>query len=412
MTRHLRWSLVCALLTLAGPLTLAQPAVEVTTPVPALDGAVGGVAVDKLGYVYVADFGNKVWRVTPWGDVEVFADGLYGSSGNAVDGEGNLLQSSFHGNHLDRIRRDGRVERVVSGLEGPVGVTVVADGTIYVANCQGNWIARVAADGTVSEHARSPELKCPNGLTADGDGNLYALNFNDTKILKITPQGELTHHATLPGFGGGHVVYTGQDLYATTFRGNQLHRVGLDGSVETVAGSGAFGTDDGAGGEASFSSPNGIGYDAVRGLLYVNDYLVPFQQRQQERPRSALRRVELPSLATTLAAALEAGGVEAMAAAYRDFKQARPGFTELQMNAFGYSLLQAGNVAAARRAFELNAESYPQSFNVWDSLAEATRAAGDREKAIELYRRSLAINPGNANATAMLEEMGAGSAQP
>ncbi|HMB53181.1 MAG TPA: hypothetical protein VKU40_07690, partial [Thermoanaerobaculia bacterium] len=127
MTRIAGWSFVCALVLLAATPTLAQPAVEVTTLVPELDGAVGGVAVDKLGYVYVADFGSKVWRVSPWGDVEIFVDGLYGTSGNAIDGEGNLLQSSFHGDHLDRVRRDGGVERIASGLEGPVGVTPGAD---------------------------------------------------------------------------------------------------------------------------------------------------------------------------------------------------------------------------------------------------------------------------------------------
>jgi len=406
MKRVTCWSFVCSLVLLTAVPVLTQPAVEVTTLVPELDGAVGGVAVDRLGYVYVADFGDKVWRVTPWGDVEVFADGLYGTSGNAIDGEGNLLQSSFHGNHLDRVRRAGTVERIASGLEGPVGVAAAPDGTIYVTNCRGNWIAKIAADGSLSEHARSEELSCPNGLTLDGDGNLYVLNFNDAKLLKVTPEGELSLHATLPGIGGGHVVFTGQDLYATTFRGNRLHRVGLDGSVETVAGSGGFGSDDGAGEAASFSSPNGIGWDGVRGVLYVNDYLIPFQQRQQVRPRSSLRRIELPSLVKTLGAALQAGDVEAMAAAYRDFKQARPGFTELAMNAFGYSLLQGGDVTAAVKAFELNAESYPQSFNVWDSLAEAERAAGNRERSIELYRKSLEINPGNANAVRVLEEMG------
>ena len=62
---------------------------------------------------------------------------------------------------------------------------------------------------------------------------------------------------------------------------------------------------------------------------------------------------------------------------------------------------------AAIAAFALNAESYPKSFNVWDSLAEAHKAAGHRDKAVELYRRSLALNPENANAKRMLEELGA-----
>lgn len=409
MSRQARRILVvvAALAALCWTVTLgAAPPVEVTTLVAELDGAVGGVAVDGLGNVFVADFGSKVWKVSPWGEVEVFVDSLYGTSGNTVDPEGNLLQSNFTGNYLVRVRRDGTVERLASDLEGPVGVAVGSDGTVFVTNCRGNWIARVTADGTVEEHARSELLNCPNGLTRDDDDNLYALNFRDTLLLKITPDGTVSEHARLPGVGGGHVVFTGQDLYATTFRGNRVHRVGLDGSVETIAGSGVFGRDDGAGPEASFSSPNGISYDRARGLLYVNDHLIPFSERITSRPVSSLRRIALPSLTRTLTRALEEGGVEALETAYRDFKQGRPTFTELEANRLGYTLLQQGKVAAALRVFELNAESYPDSFNVWDSLAEAHKTAGNREKAIELYRKSLDINPGNANAVRMLEELG------
>lgn len=393
--------------TVAAAPAAAAPPPQVATLVAELDGAVGGIAVDRLGNVYVADFGDRVWRVKPWGEAEVFAEGLYGTSGNAVDAEGNLLQSSFHGNYLSRIRRDGTVERVAGGLEGPVGVAVGDDGDVFVTNCRGNWIARVDAGGEVHEHARSELMQCPNGLARDGDGNLYALNFNGTDLLKVTPDGEVGVHARLPGGGGGHVVFTGQDLYATTFRGHQLHRVGLDGSVETLAGSGRFAVEDGEGLEASFANPNGIGWDPRSGSLYVNDYPVPLAERATARPVSTVRRVALPSLTRTLAAALEAGGADAMEAAYREFLRDRPGFTELEMNRFAYGLLQRGQVESAIRAFELNAETYPSSFNVWDSLAEAHKEAGNRQRAVELYRKSLALNPGNDNARAMLEELGA-----
>lgn len=407
---------ICAVATLSLPLFTALlspaaagaiPPLEVTTLVEELDGAVGGVAVDGLGNVFVADFGNKVWKISPWGDVEIFVDSLYGTSGNTIDPEGNLLQSNFTGNFLVRVHRDGTVERLASDLEGPVGVTVDSEGAVYFTNCSGNWIGRLGDDGTVEEHARSDLFNCPNGLTRDDDDNLYVLNFRDTRLLKITPEGEVSELVRLPGNGGGHVVFTGGELYATTIRGNQVHRVGLDGSVDTVAGSGAFGEDDGPGPEASFSSPNGISYDRGRGLLYVNDHLVPFPERTTTRPVSALRRIELPSLSRTLSQALEEGGVEAMTGAYREFKKGRPGFTELETNGFGYRLLQRGEVKAAIRVFELNAETYPGSFNVWDSLAEAHRAAGNRERAVELYRKSLEINPGNGNAVNMLEELGA-----
>jgi hypothetical protein len=401
------WLLSAFLPAVLSPLSAgAAPPVEVTTLVDELDGAVGGVAVDGLGNIFVADFGDKVWKISPWGDVEVFVDSLYGTSGNTIEPEGNLLQSNFTGNFLVRVHRDGTLERLASGLEGPVGVTVDSEGAIYFTNCRGNWIGRLGDDGEVEELARSDLFNCPNGLTRDNDDNLYVLNFRDTLLLKVTPEGEVSELARLPGIGGGHVVFTGQELYATTFRGNQVHRVGLEGSVETVAGTGAAGEDDGPGPKATFSSPNGISYDRGRGLLYVNDYLVPFPERTTRRPVSALRRIELPSLTRTLTQALEEGGVEALAEAYRDFKKGRPGSTELETNRLGYTLLQQGDTEAAIRVFELNSETYPGSFNVWDSLAEAHKTAGHRDRAIELYRKSLELNPNNANAVKMLEELG------
>ena len=78
------------------------------------------------------------------------------------------------------------------------------------------------------------------------------------------------------------------------------------------------------------------------------------------------------------------------------------------MNVFGYALMGSGNLEAATKVFELNAESYPSSWNVWDSLAEAHMNAGNNEKAIELYEKSLAINPGNTNATQMIARIRGG----
>src|SRR5438105_13716604 len=36
----------------------------------------GGVTVDALGNIYVADFGEIVWKITPEGKRDVFASGL------------------------------------------------------------------------------------------------------------------------------------------------------------------------------------------------------------------------------------------------------------------------------------------------------------------------------------------------
>jgi cytochrome c-type biogenesis protein CcmH/NrfG len=63
-------------------------------------------------------------------------------------------------------------------------------------------------------------------------------------------------------------------------------------------------------------------------------------------------------------------------------------------------------VRDAIAVFELNAEAYPSSSNVYDSLGEAYVVAGDKTSAVRNYRRSLELNPENQNAIRMLEQLG------
>ena len=51
------------------------------------------------------------------------------------------------------------------------------------------------------------------------------------------------------------------------------------------------------------------------------------------------------------------------------------------LNNIGYQFLQNKMPVAAIEVFKLNVEMYPDKVNVYDSLAEAYMAAGDKEKA-------------------------------
>ena len=75
------------------------------------------------------------------------------------------------------------------------------------------------------------------------------------------------------------------------------------------------------------------------------------------------------------------------------------------MNVLGYSLLWSDRIDEAIGVLELNAEAYPDSWNVHDSLGEAYAAAGQRDKAIASYRRSLKLEPRNENARTWLEKL-------
>ncbi len=110
-------------------------------------------------------------------------------------------------------------------------------------------------------------------------------------------------------------------------------------------------------------------------------------------------------IADVLAAVIDADGVEAGVARYRELKASHPDdydFSEDQLNQLGYRYLRAGDTATAIRVFELNVEMFPEAFNPWDSLAEAHLEAGDRDLAIQHYRKSLELNPANENARQML----------
>lgn len=80
-------------------------------------------------------------------------------------------------------------------------------------------------------------------------------------------------------------------------------------------------------------------------------------------------------------------------------------FSEAEMNLTGYRLLEKNRVEDSIKAFELNAKHFPNSWNVWDSLAEAYLTNGQKKKALEHYRRSLELNPLNSNAANFISDL-------
>lgn len=76
---------------------------------------------------------------------------------------------------------------------------------------------------------------------------------------------------------------------------------------------------------------------------------------------------------------------------------------EASLNRMGYQSLQVGKNDDALTLFKLAVDIYPNSFNVYDSYGEALLASGDTTGAVANYRRSLELNPDNANAVQVLQ---------
>ena len=94
--------------------------------------------------------------------------------------------------------------------------------------------------------------------------------------------------------------------------------------------------------------------------------------------------------------------------AYRKIKKNTPlnvTVTENRLNNMGYALMQQKKLPEAIALLKLNVEFYPQSSNTYDSLAEAYMNAGEKDLAITNYKKSLELNPQNANAREMLKKL-------
>jgi tetratricopeptide (TPR) repeat protein len=107
--------------------------------------------------------------------------------------------------------------------------------------------------------------------------------------------------------------------------------------------------------------------------------------------------------------ALKSGGVKAVTARYRELKASAADaydFNEYVLNALGYHLLLTKNRPAdALVIFQLNVEEYPKAFNAYDSLGEGYLANGQRDLAIQSYRKALELNPKFENAQKMLQKL-------
>ncbi|MFQ5485292.1 MAG: amidohydrolase family protein [Desulfobacterales bacterium] len=143
-------------------------------------------------------------------------------------------------------------------------------------------------------------------------------------------------------------------------------------------------------------------------------YAVVANGQLLERPQldALLAEVEAEnskkSIAELMMKLIQADGVDTANEKYRQMKKESSkeyDFSEWELNMLGYQLLGTKKIKEAIKIFQLNVEAYPNSANVYDSLGEAYMLNGDRELAIENYKKSLELNPKNQNAVTKLREL-------
>jgi sugar lactone lactonase YvrE len=245
------------------------------------------VAVDAAGNVYIADFMNhRVRKVDPTGIITAVA----GSGPAPVEG-------GFAG--------DGG-PATAARLNGPVDLALDRAGNLYICELNNARVRKVDRAGIITtvagggtepfrEGARATAiaLNTTLGVAVDAAGNLFVADPGLSRILKVSPAGIVTTVAgnSTVGFSGDGgsataaqinlpaepAVDSAGDLYFTDGANNRIRKVGTDGIITTVAGSGAagFGNGDfaGDGGPATaarLNQPFGIAIDQA-GNLFIAD---------------------------------------------------------------------------------------------------------------------------------------------
>lgn len=106
--------------------------------------------------------------------------------------------------------------------------------------------------------------------------------------------------------------------------------------------------------------------------------------------------------------AIERDGIEAAVNQYRAGVKANPEANRVKegpMNSLGYQFLTSKRFKEAIEILKLNVEAFPDSFNVYDSLGEAYMENGDKALAIQNYKKSVELNPGNTSGIERLKKL-------
>ncbi len=209
-------------------------------------------------------------------------------------------------------------------FSNPDGLALNSAGILYVADQANSRIRTVAPDGTVGTFAgtstagfldgpiATAKFNYPSGLAFDSSGNLYVADGRNNRIRKITPDGTVSTLAgsgaagyrdgtgTAAQFSGPSDVAVGPSGMVYVADGlNRVRQITPAGVVTTLAGTTATtpvtGFVDGTGPSAQFNNVNSITVD-LSGIIYVADTY-----------NNAVRKILPDGTVTTLAGAGPSG---------------------------------------------------------------------------------------------------------
>ena len=190
---------------------------------PATQAAIGfpvEVAVDPRGGFGIVHDERWVRHVAPGGTIGTVAV-FQQPTALAYDTAGNLWVSELLGGVVRRDAATG-ARTNYGGFNRPHGLAVAPDGTVYVADTFNNRVQRISPSGAVSTLADG--ISQPNDVALGPDGNVYSTEWGNSRIVRITPAGVVTRIADSPR---PNSVAVGADgtVYVTEERRGAVRRI-------------------------------------------------------------------------------------------------------------------------------------------------------------------------------------------
>lgn len=232
--------------------------------------------LDEHGNLYGSDYnGDKVYKLSPDGELSVVAEGLGSPNGLAFDSNGNLFICDNTDNRIYTLDSEGNFIDTVF-ISSPSGIIKALDSdTMIFTQYTGHTLNKLSPDGDIIQTHSGGVLNGPVGLAYDGEGRLYVGNFNNREIYEVLDQ-DLEYVATVPGPSGGNlgfIAYGAEMLWGTSFQGDEIYQIEPNYIDSVILYSGSTpGSMDGPIEEATFNNPNGIITNLAGDSIYISQY--------------------------------------------------------------------------------------------------------------------------------------------
>lgn len=174
------------------------------------------------------------------------------------------------------------------------GIALDLKENLYISDYFNHLIRKITPEGVVTTFAGSTpgfaegtgtaaQFYYPTGIVADTNGNIYVADSGNARIRKITPAGVVNTYAGsgIDGFQDGDALNAqflfmrflaidrSNNIFVADNGNHRIRKITPTGQVTTVAGNGDYGNVDGPIATASIGEPVGIAVDPT-GNLYVS----------------------------------------------------------------------------------------------------------------------------------------------